>query len=287
MPRWIGAFMAALACLALSACLLAPGKFTSELDLRKNGSFTFSYTGEIHMLALSKLAGMDAQKPFAANPCYGEDEAQGQGEQRDCTAKELADQKAAWEEDRKSSAERRTRDADSMKAIFGGIDLSSPRAAGEIAQRLRRQAGWKRVDYKGDGLYDVDFSIAGKLDHDFTFPTIERFPMSNAFVQIALRGDGTARIDAPGFAPGSNGEPLRGMAMGLGGSGDKSAPAGFPQADGTFVIRTDGAILANNTDEGPKSDPAAPGGHPNGQRLDWVVNVRTPAAPMALVRLER
>jgi hypothetical protein len=273
MPRRIGGIVAALACMLLAACLLAPGKFASELDLRKDGRFTFSYTGEIHMLALSKLAGMEAQKPFAAQPCHGEDS----GEERQCTAKELADQRAAWEEDRKAGAARRKRDADSMKAIFGGIDLSGPRAAEEIAQRLRRQAGWKRVDYKGDGLYDVEFSIAGRLDHDFAFPTIERFPMSNAFVQISTRADGTVRVDAPGFAPASNGEPYRGMALGMGAT-EKGDIEGFPQIDGTFVIRTDGAILANNTDEGPKPDPA-------GQRMDWPVNLRTPAAPMALVKL--
>jgi hypothetical protein len=48
--------------------------------------------------------------------------------------------------------------------------------------------------------------------------------------------------------------------------------------DGQFTLRTDGAILANNTDEGPQADPA-------GQKLDWAVNLRTPAAPTALIRL--
>jgi hypothetical protein len=273
--RRMAGILVVLGSLLLSACLLAPGKFTSELDVRKDGSFTFGYTGEIHMLALSKLAQTETPKPFVAQPCQGEE----LGEERQCTARELADQKAAWEETRKAGADRQKRDADSMKAIFGGIDLSGPRAGEELAQRLRRQAGWKRVEYKGDGLYDVDFSISGKLDHDFAFPTIERFPMSNAFVQIAIRGDGTARIDAPGFAPASNGEPYRGMAMGLGAT-NRGDVAGFPQVDGTFVIRTDGAILANNTDEGPKTDNG-------GQRMAWAVNLRTPAAPMALVRLAR
>lgn len=33
--------------LLLTSCLLSPGKFTSSLDIRKNGAFTYSYVGEV------------------------------------------------------------------------------------------------------------------------------------------------------------------------------------------------------------------------------------------------
>lgn len=272
MPR-AGTVMLLALSLLLSACLLAPGKFTSTLDIRKDGSFAFAYTGEIHMLALTKLASeLGANNsPFTPEKCYKEDGL----EERSCSAKDIADQKATWQAERDRAAEKRRQDAESMKAILGGIDPGNPRAAEELAARLRRQAGWKRVDYKGDGLFDVDFAIAGRLDHDFTFPTIERFPMANTFVQIALRDDGTVRVDAPGFAPAATGEPFRGMMQGM---AAKDAPAVFPQVDGRFTLRTDGAILANNTDEGPQADPA-------GQKLDWAVNLRSPAAPTALIRV--
>jgi hypothetical protein len=279
-----GAVLAALV-LALSACLLTPGKFTSELDLRKDGTFTFSYLGQIHMLALSKLAemGNKANEPFKPTPCYRDDGV----EQRACTAAETAKQKQDWEDAQKESAESRKRDADSMKALLGGIDPSNPRAAEELTQRLRRQAGWRKVEYKGDGLFEVDFAITGRLDHDFVFPTIERFPMANSFVLIAVRQDGTVRVDAAGFGPASSGEPYRGM-MQLGAmgatraAGDDQAkmPGGLPEPDGIFTVRTDGTILANNTDEGPQADRA-------GQTLTWAVNARTPAAPTALIKLAR
>ena len=55
--------------LALSACLLTPGRFTSALDLRKDGRFTFTYTGEIHEHALSKLAQMGDKKTFEPDKC--------------------------------------------------------------------------------------------------------------------------------------------------------------------------------------------------------------------------
>ena len=272
-PRAAALMLAGL-CLLLSACLLMPGRFTSSLDLRKDGRFSFAYTGEIHMLALSKLAenaGAD-NKTFTPDKCRSDDSF----EERPCTAQEIADQKKTWQDERARSAEKRRQDAESMKAMLGGIDPSDPRAAEELAQRLRRQVGWKRVTYKGNGLFDVDFAIAGRLDHDFTFPTIERFPMANAFVQLARRSDGTVRIDAPGFAPTAGGEPFRSMMAGIGAK--ETAAPGAPQVDGRFTVRTDGAILANNTDEGPQADPA-------GQKLDWTVNLRTPAAPTALVRL--
>jgi hypothetical protein len=260
--------------LAVSACLFVPGRFTSELDIRKDGRFSFSYVGEIHMLALSKMAeDAKADEAFKPTPCYGDDGF----DERPCTAEETAKQKRDWDEAQRQSAENRKRDAESMKLLLGGIDPSNPRAAEELAQRLRRQTGWRKVVYRGDGLFDVDFSVAGRLDHDFVFPTIERFPMANAFVQIALRQDGTMRVDAPGFAPASTGEPYRGM-MGAMKPSQESTP-GSP-VDGKFTIRTDGAILANNTDEGPQADPA-------GQRLSWPVNPRTPAAPTALIRLAR
>jgi hypothetical protein len=274
-----GASVVAVLSLLLAACLLAPGKFTSTLDIRKDGNFTFAYTGEIHMLALSNPGGdKDAAGAdrFEPQPCYArlEDDGSSVGPERTCTREEIAEQRRDWDEGRAQRSEKRRQDAESMKMILGGIDPSDPRAAEELAQRLRRQVGWKRVVHKGDGLFEVDFAISGRLDHDFIFPTIERFPMANAFVQIALREDGTVRVDAPGFAPGPAGDPARAMMQGMSAQ-DGKAPT--PEVDGRFTIRTDGAILANNTDEGPQADTA-------GQSLTWAVNARTPAAPMALIR---
>jgi hypothetical protein len=274
-----------MASLFVAACLLTPGKFTSALDVRRDGAFTYSYTGEIHLLALSKLADMGrSSDTFTASTCTNPET----GNIRECSREELAIQKSEWEAERTRSAERKRRDTDSMKAMLGGIDPGNPRAAEELAARLRRQAGWRRVDYKGDGLFDVDFVLSGRMDRDFSFPTIERFPTANAFVTVSRRSDGTLRIDAPGFAPASAGEPFRGMMGGLAamgssknadGSGSTSRQVpGMPMPDGMFTLTTDAAIMANNTDEGPQADP-------RGQKLSWAISTRTTAAPMALLRL--
>ncbi|MFA7596733.1 MAG: hypothetical protein WCY92_10285 [Novosphingobium sp.] len=279
-PRIATILFAVLATALLGACFLAPGRFVSGLDIRKDGQFTFSYTGEIHMLALSKLAEDAAEEEFEQDPCIDEDS----GEERDCTRAEIAEQKKLWEEGRQERAEQRKRDAEQMRTLLGGIDPSDPKAADQLVERLRRQEGWKRVDYKGNGLFDVDFSVTGKLTHDFAFPTIERFPMANPFVQLSLRKDGAVRLDAPAFAA-NPADPMRmmmlGNASGLG--GDESKP-NLPETSGTFTLTTDGAILANNTDEGPQ--PAT-----TGKQLRWTIGGspmgNTPAAPMALIQLQR
>lgn len=276
--RVAAAVLVAGMALALSACLLSPGRFASTLDLRRDGRFTFTYNGEISMLALGKLAAMAdkdaAQDKFDPTPCH--DEAM---DERPCKADELATQRREWEQERSSRAERKAREAEQMKALLGGIDPSSPEAASELAGRMRRQAGWKSVVYKGDGLFLVDFALTGRLDHDFSFPTIERLPTANPFVQLTRRADGSVRVEAPGFTPATaTGNPFAAMLGGLAGTSAEAKAPPLPALDGSFTVTTDGAVLANNTDEGPQPDPA-------GQRLTWRVTPRAGAAPTALVRL--
>ena len=278
MTKRMGAALVATAlAVMLAGCLLTPGKFMSTLDIRNDGQFSFTYKGEIHLLALSKLAAAgngSEKKPFELQPCHGDD-----GADRPCTAAETADQKSAWAEEQKAAAEKAKRESQQAKAFFGGIDPADPRAAQELANRLRRQAGFRTVTYKGDGLFDVDFAIGGRLDHDFVFPTIERFAMANAFVQVSRRNDGTVRVDAPGFASAPGAMPLAGLMQmsDAPSKGGASAPQ-MPVPDGQFTITTNGTILANNTDEGPTADPA-------GKRLNWIVAPGDAAAPTALIRL--
>ncbi|MEJ2409712.1 MAG: hypothetical protein P8Y48_10350 [Novosphingobium sp.] len=261
-----GLTVAALS-LLLAACIFAPGKFTSRLDLHKDRSFAFRYTGEILMLP---MMDSDSGKTFTPDTCRDEDTQ----EERDCTSTEIAGQKAEWEQKR---SKERIRDAQVARMFMGGIDPSNPDSGHELATKLRRQAGWNKVEYIGNGKFDVDFALSGKLDHDFIFPTMEGFPMSNSFVRISLRQDGTARVDAPGFGPAGS-TAMAGMMSGIAESGGSSGKGPTAKADGTFTIHTDAGILANNTDEGPK--PAD-----NGQTLAWPINPRTKAAPTALLQL--
>jgi hypothetical protein len=127
------------------------------------------------------------------------------------------------------------------------------------------------------------------MTHDFAFPTVEQFPMNNFFVVATRRQDGSVRIEAPGFSAQNSGNPIESMKAALTGSlaaqtdADTATTPGaklpqVPEMNGTFSIVTDGQILANNTDEGPKAGAG-------GQVLQWAISARTKAAPMALVKL--
>lgn len=267
----------------LAGCLLLPGRFQSDLSLKKDGTFAYRYTGEIYVLALSKFAGeMDKSKeePFAAK-CTKDDSF----DERPCTAEETAEQKKTWDDEQKEKREKAAKERESMKAMLGGIDPSDPKAGELYAAKLLKQAGWKSVVSKGEGRFEVDFQIEGRLDHDFTFPVVEKMPMLMPFVQVIRRADGSVRVDAPAFSAGQSAMPLAalgGMAGGLmsaGESGGKgTTPPGFPTLDGHLTLHTDGTILANNTDEGPKAEAG-------GQRLDWTVNAQTTGGPpTALVK---
>ncbi|WP_372731056.1 hypothetical protein [Novosphingobium sp.] len=284
MMRHLGAITAVVAgVLLLAGCMLLPGKFTSDLDLRKDGTFSFAYKGDIHLLALSKLAadkrGNDAgEEVFTPSPCFADPS----GDERECSKNEIADQKATWEEEQASAkvsaAEKKKSEEAMMKSMLGGLDPSDPRAAQEFAERLRRQHGWKSVIDKGDGRFEVDYAITGRLDHDFTFPMIEKFPIATPFVTLIRRSDGSVRLEAPAFTSGATSSPFMAMAASAGSAGDKASTNGMPTLDGVLTLMTDGEILANNTDDGPAAAP-------NGRKLVWKVNARTAAPPTALVRI--
>jgi hypothetical protein len=279
--------------LALSGCFMSPGKFTSELALTGPDSFTFSYEGEIFFLGLSKLALMGAasEEAFAPSECYDQETF----ESRECTAEEVAAQKAEWDAGAAERAAKAKKDAEMMKTIMGGIDPTDPKATEEMVRLLERQKGWNRVVHKGDGLFEVSYSVTGTLGHDFMFPTIEGFPATNPFVQMILRDGGQVRINAPAFVFQNGDNPLGAMMGGMGslaglaamGAAEQGAEGGMtqdqipgvPMLDGTFTIRTAPGmrILANNTDEGPSATING------GEELRWTISPRTTQAPTALI----
>lgn len=270
--RRAGCAALAASSLALSGCLLTPGKFTSELTLTQGGAFAYSYEGEISMMGLTQLAKMDSKKVFEAE-CYDDD-----FEPADCSEAEEAEQRAEWEaEQAKDAAEK-----EQFVRMMGNIDPSDPENAEKIADALRKQRGWNSVTSAGEGLFVVSYETSGVLTHGFVFPMVEKMPAFSPFVTALPRADGSVRVEAEGFG----GEQMSGMGPGLGmmsmmGAGMANADGPAPVLpDGTFSIVTDGRILANNTDEGPES---LGGGM---QKLRWTVDPSRKAAPMALIALD-
>ena len=264
----------------LGGCLLSPGKFASELRLLANDQFAFSYEGEIQMLALSKLAELatNDEQAFAAE-CFDDD-----FDTRECSDAEIAEQEAQWEAEAEERQARNAREAETMRAFLGDIDPSDPEAAQEIVDRLERQRGWNSVEYKGDGLFQVEYRIAGTLTHDLVFPSVEGMPGANVFVSAHLRDGKQVRVNAPGFTRQDDANPMFGgmplgavAAMAQAEDGGDMPKIAIPE--GTFTIVTDGRILANNTDEGPAS-------HDAGQILSWKIDATTKQAPTALIAFD-
>ena len=277
--RLAAAAMATLLSLALAACFVMPGKFLATLDLRKDGTFTYTYKGEILVIGLTKMAEMimaaDKAKPFEQMPCYKDD---GDTE-RDCTKDEIAQQKKDWEADQQAKVEKSARDRETFKKAFGGVDPNDPKAAEELAQRLRGQNGWKSVIYKRNGTYEVDVAISGRLDYDMAFPSIEKMPGVVPFLVANRRANGEVRIDSPLMQAAALSMPMGNAAQTIMQSKMPAADLpDFPMANGHFTLTTDAVILANNTEHGPKVIAT-------GKQLDWDVSGHNPIPPYALIGL--
>ena len=275
-------------CLLLWGCFLSPGKFNAALDLRRDGSFTYRYTGEILLMTPHSVMNAAAEADTfdeEGQHCYG---ALGSGEEeplmdmdedapeaRDCTAEELKEKRAQWE---KSRAETKAQ-MEATKAFFGGLDPSDPKTVAEFTRRLQTYQGWKRVTHKGNGVFDVDYEISGRMERDFLFPLFPEIDAVIPFVQVNRRNDRSVRVAAPGFAVN---EQMMGPAM-MGAAMASQAPAGptgfkLPRPEGSFTITTDGEILTNNTNDGPSGAGAA-------KVLKWTVGPLDKKKPEALIRL--
>ncbi len=278
-PRVLATALLASLSLLLTGCFITPGKFTAELILMEEDRFEFTYEGEIFFVGLSSLAQMGAGAEEFEPYCFNEETF----EDRECTEAEIAEQRAEWDAGAETRRAEAAQQAQQMSAMMGGIDPSNPEATAELVEMLQRQKGWERVVDKGDGVFDVRYSVNGELSHDFMFPVIEDVPMTNPFVQIILRDGNMVRVNAPGFANQSDGGMMGGMG-GLGammGAGENSPEMPeLPTMEGTFTIVTSGNIRANNTDEGPNPTP-------NGEMLEWDISPRTQTAPTALIDMSR
>ncbi|MCY7279809.1 MAG: hypothetical protein LH610_02750 [Sphingomonas bacterium] len=280
MGKWKKFIVAAAAPLLLTACLWTPGKFTSELTLRKNGTYTLDYKGEI-VLQLPESEREMTSKPWSDTMarCFKGGRAEtvdlvsdDSEEVRDCTADELARLKA--DRDRKE-AERvasKRQESEQMSKVFGlpGSDDASNR---KFAATLMKYKGWRSVSYQGKGKYLVDYRADGSLAQDLVFPMIPESDLIIPFVALRRRADGAVLVTAPAFTGGSGPFGARASMMGM---PDKSdGPRSLAQ--GRFTIVTDGEILTNNSEDG-----ATP--HAGGRQLKWNVDAASTKLPEALVK---
>lgn len=268
----IRALIVILCALPLSGCFLSPGTFDSTLDINSDGSFAFAYRGQLVVnlpgeSGSSALSGMPSvELDSGPMPCWDE-----QLEERPCTEEDLVEQRDREREYREAQQAAEAERNRQFSRIFAGIDLGDEETLRAFAQRLEGQAGWHSVEYAGDGVFNVDYRMNGRVEQGFIFPLIEGFQVMQPVVTIATRNDGNARVQAPGFATGN--QSILAML-----SDTEEGPS--VESRGTFLIRTDGEVLTNNTQDGPTVSDGR-------SVLRWDIGAVARPSPETLVRLRR
>ena len=273
----------AAAPLLLTGCLWGPGKFASDLTLKKDGSFVLDYKGEIVLQAPPDegLKRSEWSADFAR--CYADGTVEvfgvgvkpeaGDKKTRACTAAEIAKAKADYERAGREQIERERKSREEMAKMFGlpGLDEESNRA---FATKLGKYAGYRSVTYRGKGVYDVDYHFEGRATQDFVFPAMPDNDFLIPFIAIRRRADGSVLVTAPAFTGGVG--PLGARAGAAAAGAMKDGPVS--KAQGRFTIITNGEVLTNNSEDG-----ASP--HAIGRQIRWDVGSGSSKIPEALVRL--
>jgi hypothetical protein len=292
MNRWTSRIFAAAAALLLSGCLWGPGKFTSDLTVRKNGTFVLDYRGEI-VLQFPDDANKISRAPWTEGfvRCYADGEvekvwwpkpvvpeqksADESRKTRPCTRAEIEGARTEYEKEGAQQAAQERESREQTAKLFGlpGLDDESNRA---FAAKLMKYAGWRSVAYRGKGVFDVDYHLEGRATQDFLFPALPDNDLIIPFIAIRRRTDGSVLVTAPAFTGGSG--PL---AARLGQAAAASASKDGPKsrAQGRFTVITDGEILTNNSEDG-----ATP--HAIGRQVHWDVTVASTKVPETLIRLQ-
>jgi hypothetical protein len=201
-------------------------------------------------------------------------------EERECTETEIADQKKEWDEQQT----RRKKEKEQAKKMFamllGGVDPEDPKTITRFTKEVERMAAWNKVEHLGKGVFMIDYSTKGRLADDFAFPVIPRYALGNPMIHITRWDNGRVRIEAPTFHNDPDMSMLALMGAGgmMPGMGVKNQNIEPLAVKGSFVIKTDTNIMANNSEEGP----ANVGGL---QVLTWEIGPRTFGPPMALLKL--
>jgi len=287
MHSWGKRIFAATAPFLLTGCLWGPGKFTSDLMLKKDGSFVLDYRGEIVLQTPPEDAPERASWDAGFVRCYDDGtvevfgvtpgvdtDADPDRKKRACTAAETAKAKADYEKAGKDQAEQKRKSSEEMAKMFGlaGLDDESSRA---FAAKLSKYAGYRSVTYRGKGVYDVDYHFEGRATQDFIFPALPDNDFIIPFIAMRRRSDGSVFVTAPAFTGGAG--PLGARAGAAAASQMKNGPVS--KAQGRFTIITNGEVLTNNSEDG-----TAP--HAIGKQVLWDVGAGSSKIPEALIRLQ-
>ena len=168
MHHWTKRLFAIAAPLLLTGCLWGPGKFTSDLTLRKDGSFVLDYRGEIVCRSPGRSEPAVDQHGALLRPRLAPTRLMTKS-RRPCSKAEIA---------RRRSRRMKSDSRGKRKKVRGhGQDVrpARPRRASNraFAAKLMKYAGWRSVTYRGNGVFDVDYHFEGRRRRTSCF---RRFP---------------------------------------------------------------------------------------------------------------
>jgi hypothetical protein len=281
---WTKRFFALVAPLLLTGCLWGPGKFASDLTVRKDGSFVLDYRGEIVLqlppgttivpwkdtMARCHKSGLSEVVSEPQTVTEVEDDPT-----RPCTAAEIAELKARHEDEATGRAVSQRKEAEEKAKAFGvpGLDDESLR---DFAAKLMKYDGWRAVAYRGNGVFDVDYHLVGRATQDFVFPMLPDNDLFVPFIAIRRRADGSVLITAPAMTGGAG--PI-GARAGAAAAAEMKEGGARSKAQGRLTVITDGEILTNNSEDGAAS-------HPTGLAVHWDVSPASTKIPETLIRLQ-
>jgi hypothetical protein len=290
MNHWTRRLFALAMPLLLTACLWGPGKFQSDLTVKKDNSFVLNYRGEIVIqlppdeetksepwkTAFARCFKDGRTEVVTSTEVLSEEAGSSEVEEtRPCTVAEVAKLKAQYEKDSAAKAAAKRKENEEMAKAFGlpGLDDDSNRA---FAAKLMKYAGWRSVTYRGKGVFDVDYHFEGSAKQDFLFPALPDNDLVIPFIAIRRRSDGSVLVTAPALTGGAG--PLAARA-GSAAAGKMSGNGPQSRAEGRFTVITDGEILTNNSEDGAAPNPA-------GRQVRWDVGAGSTKIPETLIRLQ-
>lgn len=230
--------------------------------------------------AAADAAEAAGEAAAAADAAATEGDFEDEFEERDCTETEIAEQKKDWDEQQVRRKKEKEQAKKMFAALLGGVDPDDPKTIERFTKEVERLAAWNKVEHMGNGVFKIDYSTKGRLADDFAFPVIPRYALGNPMIHVSRWDNGRVRIEAPTFHndPDMSMTALLGAGGMMPGMGMKGKNVDPLEVKGTFTIRTDTTILANNSEEGPSDA----GGL---QVLTWDIGARTFGPPMALLKL--
>lgn len=233
--------LAICAPLILMGCVLVPGKFVSVLTIDADRSFTFTYQGEV--------IGIDFANEFEKSMGSGLFD----GLDEDETPEGAAYLNTAFAQDDPAPADKKAGNDAKYRAI---------------ADALRKEPGYRSVEYKGDGVFAVDYAASGSLTHNFVYPYNIDAEIIFPFIAVELRGKDVVRVKAPAF--GNNERPT-----GLGSDNNDAKD----RIDGIFTLITNAEIVSQNTEDGATTQG-------DRRKIAWTVTPLSKDAPMAVLKVQ-